>query len=170
VVVEPAPFLPEATAGLAPSLLDDQEQWVAPAEAKASGFMEFADESIKKTPVAAVQAKPEFSYSTPDEGADLPQLAAALVVGSWLELEIRGHWQRTQLSWISPHSTMYLFTSGQGKSQSMTQRMLDRLLAAGKLRILSDQASMVDGALDAVVHTALLNSIDLVMSNPPART
>jgi hypothetical protein len=42
----------------------------------------------------------------------------------------------------------------------MTQRMLERLLGLGTLRVLSDQP-MVDSALDAVVHTAMLNSLDL---------
>ena len=56
---------------------------------------------------------------------------------------------------------MYLFTSAQGKTQSMTLRLLERLLTQDKLRVVSDQVSMVDGALDAVVHTAMLNSIDI---------
>jgi hypothetical protein len=158
------PVVPEAPAGLAPSLLGSQDQWVAPAEAKVSGFMAFADDSLPKKPAALAHAamptstEPAFGQIT--DLPELPVMVAALAVGSWLELEIKGHWQRTQLSWISPHGTMYLFTSGQGKSQSMSQRMLERLLAAGKLRMVSAQASMVDGALDAVVHTAMLNSID----------
>lgn len=161
--VDMAPVLPGATGGLAPSLLANQDQWVAPAEAKVSGFMAFADEAVPKAPAAAAP-EPALSHPTSVTLAELPELppqAAALSVGAWLELEIKGHWQRTQLSWISPHGTMYLFTSGQGKTQSMSQRMLARLLAAGKIRVLSDQVSMVDGALDAVVHTAMLNSIDL---------
>jgi len=162
--VDVAPVLPSASVGLAPSLLADQEQWVAPAEAKASGFMVFADEASPKTPVLAANAAGSaLSHATHGMVTDLLELPAqvpALSVGSWLELEIKGYWQRTQLSWISPHATMYLFTSGQGKTQSMSQRMLMRLLAVGKLRVLSDKASMVDGALDAVVHTAMLNSID----------
>ena len=56
---------------------------------------------------------------------------------------------------------MYLFTSVQGKTQSMTLRMLQRMLTQGLLRVVSDQASMVDGALDAVVQTAILNSMDI---------
>jgi hypothetical protein len=54
---------------------------------------------------------------------------------------------------------MYLFTSVQGKTQSMTQLVLERLHDSGLFRVLSDQ-SIVDGALDAVVHTAMLNSLD----------
>jgi len=171
--VDVAPALPKPPAGLAASLLSQQDQWVAPAEAKASGFMVFADEPAAKTPVALAQAaEPELLPAIPGTVVELPEqlpMVPALAVGSWLELEIKGHWQRTQLSWVSPHGTMYLFTSGQGKTQSMSQRMLARMLAAGRLRVLSDQASMVDGALNAVVHTAMLNSIDIETSNPPAR-
>jgi hypothetical protein len=76
-----------------------------------------------------------------------------------VELQSKGIWTRTQLSWISPQRTMYLFTSVQGKTQSMTQLVLERLHDSGLFRVLSDQ-SIVDGALDAVVHTAMLNSLD----------
>ena len=157
--------VPVAAARLAPRLLEPEDHWVAPAEAIASGFMAFTEDSLPKTPSPLVDvAEPALVEPALPAVADLPApplLAAALAVGAWLELEIKGIWQRTQLSWISPHGTMYLFTSGQGKTQSMTQRMIERLLTSGKLRVVSDQPSMVDGALDAVVHTALLNSIDL---------
>jgi hypothetical protein len=38
--------------------------------------------------------------------------------------------------------------------------MLQRLVAAGELKPLAER-SVVDGALDAVVHRATLNSLDL---------
>jgi hypothetical protein len=55
---------------------------------------------------------------------------------------------------------MYLFTNIRGSAQSMTKRMLVRLSNAGAFRVLSDQP-VVDDALDAVVHTAMINSLDL---------
>jgi hypothetical protein len=55
---------------------------------------------------------------------------------------------------------MYLFTSAHGKIQSMTRRSLQRLMASQGLRLVAER-SVVDGALDAVVHTATLNSLDL---------
>jgi len=153
----PVSSVPEVPlhAGLAPSLLGDQEAWVAPAEAKASGFMTLPDDldgrqepeaaalGVTPEPIVVEQGSPDF-----------------LLVGTWVELLVNGEWMRTQLSWISPHRTMYLFTNAQGQAQSMTQRMLERLLGAGTLRVLSDQP-MLDSALDAVVHTAMLNSLDL---------
>jgi hypothetical protein len=54
---------------------------------------------------------------------------------------------------------MYLFTSVQGKTQSMTNRTLEKMHASGTLRVLSEQ-SVFDAALDAVVQTAMRNSLD----------
>lgn len=141
---------PKPLQGLAPSLLSNQDHWVAPAEAKASGFMALTDDPPPTRAAAPVRPVPEIQVS-----------AAALTVGAWLELEIKGVLLRTQLSWISTHSTMYLFTSVHGKTQSMTKRMLEHLLTTGKLRVVSDQTSMIDGALDAVVQTAMRNSLEL---------
>jgi hypothetical protein len=129
---------------------------VAPAEAKASGFMALPDdEPGQPEPVA-----PASTASAPEAAASAHSRLVGLSVGTWVELQTKEVWTRTQLSWISPQRTMYLFTSVQGKTRSMTQAMLERLHGSGLLRVLSDQ-SIVDGALDAVVHTAMLNSLDL---------
>jgi len=132
--------------GLDESLLGSQDQWVAPAEAKASGFMAYAED----VPVNAPQPAPVAATPQP----------VALNVGAWVELNVAGAWQRVQLSWVSPHGTMYLFTNVGGKTQSMTQRFYERMLTEGRLRVVSGDASMVDGALDAVVLAAMRNSID----------
>jgi len=148
-------FKPESEAsverrdrGLAPSLVSKHDPWVAPQEAKASGFMEMPDDRMP--PAASEEPKPEEDLST----------ITGLSVGAWVELQTPTGWQRTQLSWISPQGSMYLFTSVQGKTQSMTLRMLERMRSEGTLRVVSDQP-IVDGALDAVVHTAMLNSLDV---------
>jgi hypothetical protein len=54
---------------------------------------------------------------------------------------------------------MYLFTGAQGQSQSMTRPSLENLITNKAVRLVSDH-SMVDGALDEVVHTAMLNSLE----------
>ncbi|WP_180132304.1 DUF1631 family protein [Rhodoferax sp. BLA1] len=136
-----------APEGLDASLVSNQDHWVAPAEAKASGFMDFADEEVADLPKSTPLSLPPQTSTVP------------LAVGAWIELYLSGAWHRVQLSWISPHGTMFLFTSVSGKTQSMTQRFYERMLAEGKLRVVSDQASMVEGALDAVVRTAMRNSI-----------
>ena len=137
-----------APEGLDASLVGSQDHWVAPAEAKASGFMDFADEDVAEV----TQPTP---LSLPSPTSTVP-----LAVGAWIELYLSGAWHRVQLSWISPHGTMFLFTSVSGKTQSMTQRFYERMLSEGKLRVVSGQTSMVEGALDAVVRTAMRNSID----------
>lgn len=167
----PATQLPKELVALEESLLGDQDHWVAPAEAKASGFMAFPEDLPAKASapvsVSVADTASQVPVSLPVQVAqteielDAVSEAASLSVGAWIELQIKGVWQRTQLSWISPHSTMYLFTTVQGKTQSMTQRMLVRMLAQGTLRVVSAQQNMVDGALDTVVHTAMLNSLDI---------
>ena len=68
-------------------------------------------------------------------------------------------WERTQLSWIGPHGTMFLFTSASGRTQSMTLRLVDRLIQQGAMHVLTQQ-TVVDGALDAVAQAAMRNSVD----------
>jgi hypothetical protein len=82
-----------------------------------------------------------------------------LAVGSWIELLVNGVWTRTQLSWASPHGTLFLFTNAAGTTQSITRRSRDRLMNAGQLRVISGRP-MVDGAFDAVAQTALRNSVN----------
>ena len=76
---------------------------------------------------------------------------------AWIEM-FDGSWSRWQLTWASPHSTLYMFTHGSGKTQSMTRRLLHKMLAAGTVRTVAQQ-TVVDGALDAVAQAALRNSI-----------
>ncbi len=127
-----------------PVLNDDL--WVAPEEARASNYMDIQEvQAAEKQPVIPLPSD-ELSQE------DLP-------LGSWVELMVDGKWVRTQLTWASPHGTLYLFTSAIGTSQSMTRRSRDRLVAAGSLRVISG-APVVDGALNAVAQIALRNSID----------
>jgi hypothetical protein len=155
--------------GLAASLLGNQDHWVAPAEAQVSGFM--SDDDLLPAATASTPGGtiPTLESTAQDMTQDMAQdklagetpqpWARKLAVGTWIELQIKGVWQRTQLSWVSPQGTMYLFTDLQAKSNSMTQRMFDRMLAESTLRVVSEQ-SLVDGALDAVVSAAMRNSLE----------
>jgi hypothetical protein len=141
------------------------QHWLAPEEAKASGFMDLAGEVPGKPTVP----RPRQAHgSLPDSVIPMASQAASMVpglalgnltVGAWVEIAINGVWQRSQLSWISPQRTMYLFTGVQGQTQSMTRPSLENLITNNAMRLVSDH-SMVDGALDEVVHTALLNSLE----------
>jgi hypothetical protein len=137
-VAEPA--LPVA-ASIRASLLAEGDPWVAPEEALASNFMELPDLPASVAP-----------------GSLLPDSFDNLPLGSWVELLVNGQWIRTQLTWASPHGTLFLFTSVLGTTQSMTRRSRDKLEAAGNLRVISG-APVVEGALNAVAQMALQNSL-----------
>jgi hypothetical protein len=126
------------------SLSGEQDGWVAPAEAKVSGFMAM-DDAVEVLNTSVAEPHP---------------VLAVLSEGCWVELRVTHAWSRTQLTWISPQKTMYLFTDVQGRAQSMTKRMLLRLSQAGAFKVVSEQP-VVEDALDAVVHTAMVNSLDL---------
>lgn len=128
---------------------DLESAWLAPQEARASGFLTLPPE-----------AGPDAD--APTEPVGLPQLASAdavpLGLGAWVELLSEGRWVRTQLTWASPHGSLFLFTGADGSTQSMTRRMRDRLVAEGSLRVVADQP-VVSGALDQVAKAALINTV-----------
>lgn len=130
-------------------MFDEQDtDWLAPSEARISGFLTLP---------------PETEPSAP---APLASEPVSLDLGAWVELFNEGVWRRSQLSWASPHGTLFLFTRPDGSSQSMTRRMRDRLISEGHLRVLADQP-VVAGALDAVARTALRNTVAEDRPLPP---
>jgi hypothetical protein len=154
-----------------PVLPDITEHWVAPAEAKASGFMDAPMElaQARSVPAQLTEKMPLFaelavlpagSVAPVHVSPELVSPELVLPLGAWVELLTNDVWMRTQLSWASPHGTLFLFTSATGSTQSMTRRLRDKLIAAGTMRVISSQA-VVDGALDAVVQTAMNNSVDV---------
>jgi hypothetical protein len=130
--------------------------WMAPEEAAASNFVE-----LQETPDPVLSDGPIEPESQIVSGS-APMMDGDLPLGSWLEMWANDQWVRTQLTWASPHGTLYLFTGVFGTTQSMTRRSRDKLLSSGKLRLISGQ-TVVDGALDAVAHVAMRNSVDSVM-------
>lgn len=135
-------------------LVEDGDPWVAPEEARDSNFIELPEtqEVPASQVVSAVVAPAVPLVASAVSGGALP-------LGSWVELMANGEWVRTQLTWASPHGTLFLFTSAYGTTQSMTRRTHDKLVAAGQLRLVSGQP-VVDGALDAVAQQAMRNSMD----------
>lgn len=109
--------------------------------------------------------QPTDAGATIAPGADwldaVPSLGSeGLQPGAWVEILTEGRWDRLQLTWASPHGTLFMFTDAVGRSHSMTRRLLDQLVAAQGLRLVSDQA-VVDGALDAIAQAAVSNTPDL---------
>ena len=160
---EHKPTVPEAELPSVPAnpsprvpLVEEGNPWVAPEEARASNFMDLPD-------------TPAMQSATPSDGgqggdlaigpAEQGSLAPALSLGCWVELLVDTQWVRTQLTWISSHESLFLFTNAAGEAQSMTRRSRDRLIASGHLRVISG-APVVDGALNAVAQMAMRNSVN----------
>ena len=115
--------------------------WVAPLEARASGFIDLSTD-LQPLPVAV----PE-------------QVAVELELDAWVALQAEGGWTRTRLTWISPNGTLMLFTDALGYMQTLTRRSCKQLFATGQLRVIS--AHLVEDALDAVAQAAMRNSVDV---------
>ncbi len=119
--------------------------WLAPAEAKHSGFIDDWDDHASSELMAALEQQAVH------EGV-------ALQLGDWVELLVDLQWLRAQLTWISPHNTLFMFTSEGGRKHSMTARVLRHLLQLELVKVVSQQG-VVEGALDGVAHTAMRNSL-----------
>ena len=141
----------------------DDEPWIAPSEAKESGYIEstMAPESQSATTVPLEAANDgRVTGALESTAPSSPAGQDAMAIGTWVDLLVAGKWERTQLSWIGPHGTLFLFTSAYGRTQSMTQRLLDRLIEQGSMRVVTPQ-TVVEGALDAVAQAAMRNSVDV---------
>lgn len=143
-----------------PVLRDDDEPWIAPSEARESGFMESAVDPVADDHPVAGAAPQDMLASPPTPEPIAAVDVSRMAIGAWVELLVAGSWERTQLSWASPHGTLFLFTNSYGSTQSMTRRSLDKLLAQGAMRVISQQ-TVVEGALDAVAQVAMRNSVDV---------
>lgn len=123
--------------------------WIAEDEAGDSGYLE-------ETP-----AMPEEGVEppeVPDLFAQQSWSADHLDTGAWVDLALGGQWVRAQLTWASPHRTLFMFTSTSGLAHSMSRRTMDRLRGLGLIRLVSD-GRVMDNALDAVAQAALRNNL-----------
>ena len=87
-----------------------------------------------------------------------PVAAGELRTGTWAELMVEGEWTRVQLTWASPHGTLFMFTALAGTAHSMSRRTLERLRSQGLLRVVAER-NVVDQAFDQVAQAALKNSL-----------
>ena len=62
-----------------------------------------------------------------EDGSAFRICGCPLETGVWLEFLSQGMWVAKQLSWSNARSTMFLFTAGDGSSQSLTRRILEKL-------------------------------------------
>ncbi|MES2942818.1 MAG: DUF1631 family protein [Pseudomonadota bacterium] len=144
--------------------------WLAPTEARQSGFMDIQEEEEEEH--SDFQSTLPRNYGDDDDSDSMSATDAAnaaageaveLQLGDWVELLADTRWLRAQLTWISPHYTLFMFTSEGGRSHSMTGRVLKNLLALQLVKVVS-QHGVLDGALDNVARTAMRNSMDGVDS------
>lgn len=158
--VEAAEAAAEAAHTEAAQTNEGDSMWLADQEAAESGYL--PEDSVM--PVDAVNdlpGAPELPGAL-DEPA--PEPAAPLVIaelrtGTWVELMVNEQWTRVQLTWASPHATLFMFTSLAGTAHSMSRRTLDRLQGQGLIKVVADR-HVVDEALDQVAQAALKNSRD----------
>jgi len=135
---------------------EDAALWMQSHEAQETNFL-LDSMSAESTQRAFADTQP-VQRDWSDVKADLAaHTVTHLVVGSWYDLWNDGLALRCQLTWASPHGTLFLFTTANGRSMSMTRRSLDRLVEQDRLRLIA-AAGVVDEALDAVARQALLNS------------
>ena len=150
----------ELESWFAPQSDDVASPWLAPGEAQESGFMPTHQDAV-----ALAQYQTTQGGITSQAGAELPDAVPrlgdeGLQPGAWVEMQTDGHLSRLQLTWASPHGTLFMFSDAAGKTRSMTRRLLDQLVAAHSMRLVSDHA-VVDRALDAVARAAVSNTPDL---------
>jgi Protein of unknown function (DUF1631) len=128
--------------------LPPDEVWMAEEEAADSGYLD-ATHSIPPH----VEESPEV----PDATAEHWWSTDSLTTGSWVDLALGGQWVRAELTWVSPHRTLFMFISNGGLAHSMSRRTMDRLRGMGLIRLVSD-GKVMDSALDAVAQAALRNN------------
>lgn len=143
------------------------EMWLDGVEVQESGYVDMAVFETNTEHVASPEAAQQEAQAQQEEaqeedrpgevtlGAGRPD---EMRVGTWVEILIKGEWVRAQLTWSSPHATLFMFTSVGGTAHSMSRRTLDRLRSSDHLRVVADRP-VVDEALDHVAQAALKNSL-----------
>lgn len=121
------------------------EPWLQGEEARESGFI---DTQVLETAFADTETMPQDQRTASGD---------SLAVGAWIELQQPDRVQRCQLRWVSPHRTLFLFATAEGRSVSLTRQGLDRLEACGQMRVVAEHG-VVDEALAAVARLAWVNS------------
>lgn len=133
---------------------DPMPLWLAPSEVQDSGFMDDQDDP----------AQPWLAGNMPEpQSSQIPANAqldgkVELDLGDWVDLLVDMQWLRAQLTWVSPRSTLFMFTSQGGRKHSMTSRVLRRLFTVDLIKVVSQQG-VVESALDSVARQAMQNSV-----------
>jgi hypothetical protein len=145
----------------------DAAAWLAPQAMLDAGYIESVfDDMDDLEPLSEAEGE-EMAESLPDQvTAAVVDTGAAAVdnknvltqppeLGTWIEFLSHDQWVRAQLTWASPHGTLYMFTGAAGNPHSMTRRALDKMLSRQAIRLAQQSNSMVKGALNALAQAAL---------------
>ena len=136
---------------------DNAKPWLAPTEVQHSGFMEDWDDPSRSGP-GSNPLQPQDKASPAGSAQPGSGKPIELNLGDWVDLLVDMQWLRAQLTWVSPHNTLFMFTSEGGRKHSMTSRVLCYLLELDLVKVVSQQG-VLDGALDGVARTAMRNSV-----------
>jgi len=109
--------------------LEETHDLPVPQRREEQGAEETAAQPIREATEAPVAAA---SAPGPAAGGVSPD--TSLSVGEWVDIEGTHGVVRTQLTWLSPRNTLFLFTQADGSTQSMTSRMVARLLQSGAMK------------------------------------
>jgi Protein of unknown function (DUF1631) len=144
-------------------LLDQSEPqlWIAPSEARDSGFMESAFEDVTATQPTPLATQNRSAHQPATDATQAESTPSDLTLGVWVDVQKTTGWQRAQLTWISPQGTLFMFTAVDGAPFSMTLRFLKSLQAEEKVRLVAP-SDLVANALDAVAEAALQNTINRI--------
>nr|WP_315465801.1 DUF1631 family protein [uncultured Rhodoferax sp.] len=134
----------------------DDEPWVPEMGVRMPGFL---------THVTVPESVSTESPELPDPTLQSAWNAGNLRAGSWVDLALGGQWVRAQLSWASPHRTLFMFMSSGCLAHSMSRRTMDRLRGLGLIRLVSD-VHVIDSALDEVAREALRNDVKNAFDAP----
>jgi hypothetical protein len=136
---EPIAIFLDDLSALHDKVLDEHRR--ARAAARAQGLLDDAPDSISDLPEAPDSEAPADSGIVPlppSDGDSVLQetyLPSDQSVGAEVELMLDGAWVRAKLTWIGRNRNLFMFVSGAGLAHAMSRRSMDRLQAAGRIRV-----------------------------------
>jgi hypothetical protein len=129
------------------------------AEAVDAGFMAVPFPDLHSEDFADTQPMRYAGDAAPPVPTNVPELS----VGTWLSLlDDNGQSQRLQLTWVSPHGSMYLLHDPQNHATSMTRRSFERRWHSHRISVVGDHSAVDDGldrAHDMTAHSGAAEPI-----------
>lgn len=128
----------------------DSDFWMAPAEARDSGFIADTQPAVETLPDTQPSAGDRAALGEPALPPRLPDLR----LGSWWDLVIDSVSHRWRLDWVGPGAKVFLFADVAGQTHALSRLSVERLAVANAIVAVA-AAPSVTGAFDAVARAAL---------------